>query len=393
MSKYLDQAIKFFGCKENEVRYFDVEDTFNDNKLEGYICHISDYRYGALYIHQINGMPCEPQIVWSSPKIPYPFNKLGVFLWPRCIYVLAYEKIDGTNIVAYKYKTKKKTFVTYKTRFTPIARSGKFGDFENMWRRMLKKYPNIPEIVLSSDYNLSFEMYGTENKHLIIYDVPLDMRLLFGIGRASPEIVSPDVLNCVGIPILASTRITGNTKETYMKGIKGDKGITGFYKQLQAKEEAGNKHTDMGVVGSEGYVFYCFLEDGTFKLFKCKPHDIEKIHWAYGGIGSNIIRATIINAYENTDDVTYDFVKKLLLEEFEQEIISKVSDKIRRIMDDVRKEMKLRDEVLSIYDSLHLNVDEDKVAVMRIMSKHFDKKDIRYVYWAIKNCRGRKYES
>jgi len=367
---YLKDAQEQFDCDEKDLKPFSVVDTFNNNNLEGYLCNIGDYRYGSLYIYKVNETK-HPQVIWGTPKIPYPFDKRGNFNFPKCLHIYAYEKLDGTNILAYKYTNGKDTFVTYKTRLTPIVRSSRFGDFKSMWERILKKYPEIPQLALKNDFNWSFELYAAENKHLMIYDTPLDTRLLFGIKRGSPDVIAPHNLPSHSIP------------HTKVIEFKGSKDIVSFYKKIQAESEAGNNHTEMGVEGTEGYVFYTLLENYDYKMFKCKPHDIEKIHWASGGIHKNAIRATVFNAYENTDDVTFDFVKQLLLEEYPPEIIDKSLDKIKKIMEEVKNDIQIRTDVFDLYKSLGLDITKDKIGTMRELSKHFEKKQIRYVYWII----------
>ena len=367
---YLVDAQKCFDCNEDELKPFSIVDTFNNNNLEGYICHVGDHRYGSLYIYKINEKEY-PQVIWGTPKIPYPFDKQGNFNFPKCLYIYAYEKIDGTNILAYKYTDGKDTFVTYKTRLTPVVQSNHFGDFKNMWGRVLEKYPEIPQLVMENNFNWSFELYGAENKHLIIYNIPLDARLLFGVKRDVPDVIAPHNLPSHNIP------------HTKVIEFEGSKDIVSFYKKLQEEGENINNHTEMGVEGTEGYVFYALLENYTYKMFKCKPHDIEKIHWATGGIHNNSIRATVYNAYENTDNVTFDFVKQLLLEEYPPEIIDKSLDKIKKIMDEVRNDIQTRVNVLDLYESLKLDVEHSKEETMRTLSNYFEKKEMRYVYWII----------
>jgi hypothetical protein len=380
--KPIEKAARFFEClgtyeKDEQLKEFDVEDTFNSpNTLQGFMCRISDYRYGAMYITSVCNIPCAPQIVWGSPKQQYPFGRDGRFNWPKMRKVNIYEKLDGTCITAYSYTFKKKRFVTYKTRLTPVARHGKWGDFRGMWLEMLEKYPVIPGYVLEHKVNLSFELYGARNLHLIVYDIPLDTKLLFATPQTvAPGVIDPESLHDLkGLPPI----VWGN-KCTALND------LTSYYKKRQAEAEAALEMTDMGFKGGEGFVLYAHLVDGRVQQLKLKPETIEKIHWS-GGLGKNTIKATVINAFENEDDVTVDFVKQLLREEFEPAIINGKTAAIAEILGEVKAEMLFRKEVVEVYKSLGVSVAEDKAAAMRALSEHFDKKIIRYVYWIVTHC-------
>lgn len=99
----LGQAAKFFCVKEKELQPFTMPDTFNDDlPLEGFICHRQDYRYGAVYFTAMGGHPCKPQVIWGSPKMHYPFDKNGRYIWPDVNKLNVYEKLDG----CFTYRTR-----------------------------------------------------------------------------------------------------------------------------------------------------------------------------------------------------------------------------------------------------------------------------------------------
>ena len=76
------RAMDIFGVKENELKKFGVEDTFNPpNRLYGFMCTRADHRYGSLVLFQVNGQECE-QIIYGTPKLHYPFDKNGTYIWP-----------------------------------------------------------------------------------------------------------------------------------------------------------------------------------------------------------------------------------------------------------------------------------------------------------------------
>ena len=64
----------------------------------------------------------------------------------------------------------------------PFLRNSRWGDFLELWRELLTRYPSIHGLVERNACHLSFEMYGNRNSHLIEYKVPLETAVLFGVG-------------------------------------------------------------------------------------------------------------------------------------------------------------------------------------------------------------------
>lgn len=153
------------------IEYFDVEYPFNNNiRLQGCICQKPDHRYGALAITYVN-MHEVPQLILATPKLRYPFGKNGFFHFPPIKKIHIYEKVDGTNVFAYRYSDAEGLQrLTYKLRLAPVLRNSRFGPFLDMWRELLQKHPTISHLVETNNCNISFEMYGSRNMHLIIYD-------------------------------------------------------------------------------------------------------------------------------------------------------------------------------------------------------------------------------
>jgi len=99
----------------------------------------------------------------------------GAFHFPSVKQIDIYEKIDGTNIFAYQFKdAQDNSHMTYKLRLHPVLRNGKWGNFLDMWKEMLERYPRIPELLMINRCSLSFELFGSRNSHLMLYDTPLD---------------------------------------------------------------------------------------------------------------------------------------------------------------------------------------------------------------------------
>ena len=368
--------------KKSPKRFEDVEDVFNPgNRLSGYICSESSKFYGAIYLTHINGMQCERgQLILSSPKMNYPYNRGGTFHFHHTPEVsLAYEKYDGTAIVAYAYKFKGDMYVTYKTRMTPILRSFELYNFEKMWKEILLKYPNITYLP-SMDQTVVFELYGIRNKHLIICPTWLDAALLFGIDRKSSQILLPEeiALNFDEIPV----------PKIYYH-IQPQHGFEDFYKRIRGEIENLNESTDDGIIGSEGSVIYVKDPDHGWIQWKAKPQSVMDIHCAPGLSKKDII-TTCYNALENVDleDLTYRYVKELLMEEVTDREVESRKPLVLRCIDEVKEEVYIRNSVIEKYKECGMSLKENKQDVMRYMSKIYLREQMRYVYAVLSAMEG-----
>ncbi len=352
-------------------KFENIKDPFNPNNyLTGYITISQGDSYGQLLLTHINGMKCKEQIIYSTPKMYYPFSKLGNFYFkfldkPAPVY----EKYDGTNIISYKYIYRGKTYFTYKTRLSPILAEGKYGNFYSMWCEILKKYPNIIKASKEYDINFSYELYGVVNKHLILYPVRLDTKLLFGLDKSTGMIILPDEFKDLLPVVEKDCEIQPN----YF--------FPDFYKKMRGEIEATNDYSNLEEVkGSEGRVIY-IKEEGQWKQWKLKPETIFKVH-TKPGINKNDIKVTCYNALENVelDNLTYEYVCELLNEEFEMNEILANENRIKTILKEVKEEIKKRHFIIQIYNKLGLTLTKNRNELMRKMSKNFEKKDMRYVY-------------
>ena len=69
---HLQTASELLNVKSSTLTAFNVIDIFNNNnKIEGYICHNSDHRYGALVIFSVNDVEMPPQLIYCTPKLHY----------------------------------------------------------------------------------------------------------------------------------------------------------------------------------------------------------------------------------------------------------------------------------------------------------------------------------
>ena len=359
---------------------FKVIDPYNpQNTIEGFVFRKPDMRYGMLHITRVNDCDCA-QNIWATPKQNYPWNyeRLEFKIPKEYHHIEIYDKYDGTNILAYRYKYKDKTFVTYKTRLRPILGSSKFGNFKALWDEMLEKYPEIPKLPEKNECNISFELYGRRNFILFNYEVGLDCVLLFGRGDDG-KIISPRTLDVGGV------RVPDNWVDVYYGDVEKIKEI---YGALEDEMEEGiiKSVDDEGDVtsldGLEGTVWYFVGEDGALTQKKCKPLTVRDIHLkGAGGVPNHSIYTTIINSFEDMDDPQYEYVVELLEEEFEKEKVEKKRHTILKILSKVRFDKKISHELRKEYEKHpEFDINEDKGMVMRHFAKLYNKKFASKIY-------------
>ena len=354
----------------NYTKFEKETDPFNPkNKVSGYVEHGSGKNYGKLLIKEINGVATD-QIIYGTPKFTYPFNKDGALNFPHSISrIEAYDKLDGTNVMQYHYDNNGYAYVTYKTRLRPFL-SNNYGSFLDMWKRMLEKYPGIKK--MPYDYPLSdgfaYELYGAENTHLIDYDVGLDCALLFGLMGGNicpPSWFDPDFRRVPSATLKMSIESPDDFPKLYQAN------------QEQMDSELVDKEGTYE--GSEGEMWYGYLpKDNSWVVFKCKPHQVEQIHWSSStAIHRNTIRGAALNTLESFDEVTVAHVKTLLTEEFDAESIKKSESRIKAIVDDINANLYYFDAVECRLDELP-NVGKMTIGnIMRYLVTVLDSKDKR----------------
>lgn len=360
--------------KTSAVSMFEAVDPYNPgNQVTGWLCRAEGQFYGSLLINEVNGAEA-PMLVRGTPKIGYPFDKQGRWVFPSAKKINAYEKLDGTNILEFEYfNAHGFRFVSYKTRLLPFLRDGgKWGDFKSMWDRMIERHPAIPTLCKVNSCNVSFELYGSANAHLILYDVPLETAILFGVTNAG-KIIDLYNLNDCNVPrAKLMAQITGQYVESY---------------QWQKSEMQGKLVVLVegeAYRGLEGQVWYMTLDDGNVIQFKCKPDEIESIHFSQGRrLSRTTVMATCLNALENTDMLSYDFIIELLAEEYSHELISLSKDMILETIKKVQRDLEFKQTVIEAYKDVGVSILTDKRTVMRALSSQFLKSEITRVYSAI----------
>jgi hypothetical protein len=322
-----------------------------------------------MYLTHVDGVE-EPQLIFATPKLHYPFDRAGTYRFPPAREVLVYEKFDGTNVLAYFYHKQGQKFLTFKLRLSPVMRNSRHGPFLDFWREILAAHPDILKLPALNDCSISFELYGGRNKHLVVYDAPLSVAVLFGVGPTGAIRPPADLqlLTVPAAPLMARLEKASDYRDLYV----GQQGAC----------EQSNQMLDGGAVrGTEGRVWYMRTLAGDVVMFKCKPESVEQIHFAAGaGLSKNVLKATAYNVLETDAEVTSEGVAALLLEEFSEEEIERNRPLIALVVEEVREEVAFREYVLSLFDPLGLDLVTQKSEVMRALAKHFPRERMKKVY-------------
>lgn len=372
----LDIAKRLSGLEEKYLTPFDATDPFNGElRLQGFLSQRPDHRYGALVITHVGEEPA-PQLIYATPKLHYPFGKDGRFHFPPIRRAALYEKLDGTNVLAYKYRDAHGAgYLTYKLRLSAVLRNSRWGPFLDFWRELMARLPAIPELVDKNGCHISFEMYGARNAHLIQYETPLETAVLFGVRPGDASVVAPFELDLLGVP---GALLHGE--------LTADEDPVARYAAMRAEMESRNRPVeDERLSGTEGAIWYVVEPAGRVTLWKCKPESVEQIHWT-AGINKKAVIATCWNALETNDELTYEALLPLLLEEYQEDDIRKFRPVIDECIRMVREENQFKERVLDEYQRVGISIEADKGAVMRALSKVFPREQMKKVHAAIINA-------
>jgi len=228
----------------------------------------------------------------------------------------AWEKLDGTNILAFWYKYKNENFLSFKTRMSPFLQDGNYGGFLSLWKEYFSKNLWISEVIMANkEYNLSFELFGSRNPITVEYKIPLEVNLLFGIRKHDHVIKPPSKL-----------KTFYETKLPFKMNINNKLDLTELYENL--RKSMSEKNKDIFTI--EGMVLYSLSNEESWRQFKCKPEEIQKIHWSAGGIPKRELWNTAINSFEEGENSLEHFID-LLREEYTDQQIGRSEQKIKKI--------------------------------------------------------------
>lgn len=357
---------------------FDATDPFHgDTRLQGWLCQRPDHRYGALAITHVDEQPA-PQLIYATPKLHYPFGRDGKFHFPPIRRAVLYEKLDGTNVLAYWYRTAGgESRLTYKLRLSATLRNSRWGPFLDYWRELLERYPEIARVAEANGCHVSFELYGARNGHLIAYETALEPAVLFGVRPTDASVVPPFELDLLGVP---AAPLLGE--------LTPDEDPVARYGTLRASMESRNRPVDNDqLAGTEGAIWYVVEAQGRVSMWKCKPESVEQIHWV-AGISKAAVIATCWNCLETNDELTYEALEPMLLEEYEQPDIDRYRPVINECIAQVKSDFAYKERVMAEYRKIGISLRENKGAVMRALAGVFSKQDMKKVFAIISQREG-----
>jgi len=363
------QTANMLEVQEDLLKEFKTKDTFNNNTINGVLCRQSGKLYGTMVIFEVNDEEVVPQIIYGTPKLRYPFNREGKFHKLSVDRIIAYEKMDGTNVLKYSYRSPYKDFVSFKTRLGPVISDSGYDVFYSMWKEIMETNTWIKDVIEANPlHNLSFELYGSRNSILIEYDTTLDTMLLFGVRESDGGIVPPMELTTD-----ARTKVPAAHYVDYHKDIIDE------YNYLRAHFLGINRGKGKLVV--EGAVWY-IQHNSVWTMYKLKPEDIENIHWAANGkIPRRSLITTAFNLCESDEPTIGNFIA-LLKEEYTHQMMHSSMPSIRKIYKEVTKKVKTRNKINKIWLLARkegLDITEDKTATLRFIGKHFSKREMKVV--------------
>ena len=280
----------------------------------------------------------------------------------------------------YRYKNNGMEYITFKVRLFPFLR----GRYITMWQYILRKYPQITELFkMNPDVTgFSFELYGSDNPHMIQYeDVKLDIVLLFGLRGIQ------------GKPIVLNTELeAGDIPRAEHLGTV-EKDYVWHYEQEQ--QELDKKLVFLGLneshepmfSGEEGSIWYAKIKDThEIRMYKCKPHRIEQVHWTQiqTPLSTSVIRATILKAFENWEDSKLDEIIAILNEDYPIHQIELSMGRIKQMLRIAKNTEDTQKKIWEFMVMQGFNGNTDTATVFHKIANKFDQ-DKRLIYKAIKN--------
>ena len=359
---------------------FSATDPFNpQNHIEGQVTSSRDTRYGSLKIKKINGELVDQPKIFGTPKIAYPFGLGHNYRFPSAERIYRFRKYDGTNIFMYRYSSNGMKYITFKVRLFPFLR----GRYITMWQHILRKYPQITELFkMNPDIaGFSFELYGSDNPHMIQYkDVKLDIVLLFGLRGMQGQIVMNTELEAGNIP---KAEQLGTVEKDYVWHYEQEQ------QDLDRQLEFIGLYESQAPMfrGEEGSIWYVKIKDThEIRPYKCKPHRIEQVHWAQTQtqLSATVIWATILKAFENWENPELDEIIEILNEDYPIHQITISMERIKRMFNTAKNAADTEKKIWELMVMHGFDGNTHTATVFHKIANQFDQ-DKRFIYKSIKN--------
>lgn len=409
----IDEAVKYFGnCKTKHLRRFH-EVTPEGNHIKGWICKKPNRYLGSLLIDTLWGEPHE-QFVQSMPKIEYFNDERDICLDSDVCGVtftdaVAFEKLDGSCLIIYPIldDNGKIVEIVPKTRGRAVADEHFLELFSKIDKSGIWKYYKTQKGILF------FEMYGILNQHDIIhYQTGIDMVLIGCYDEEDDGFGTPfklwRVANFAGFKQPDEMfRIRENNidiitfkyrwyfEEVYDEDKFAPTRVDSVDKIQKFLEYLNSKYnTIYGRYATEGVVVNCVNSKGHQKYIKIKPRDIENKHRCENGIPrSQIIKevlkyfddygSEIEEIYQKDKNHHTEYLHRMLLEEYPEEIVQKSKKKIEKVFMDVWLSKQIPQSIHKIAEDLFEKYSDKGIThCLRMFAQErpMQKKDAKTIY-------------
>jgi len=380
----LETVVALSGVGHKHWQEFSVVSPGGIN-FAGFLCRQESEWLGTLALTQVEGQE-RLEFIAGMPKIPYPYQydrhgqvQLVIPIPPRATDARFTIKVDGTCIIFYPLTdgNSKVLEVIPRTRLQPVLTPSRWGDWNALLSEVLPDRAPVERAVQEQDVTLAFELWGYRNPHLISYDTPLALTLHTGIRHrkllAFPHLAQ--IARHHGFPLVESIQVA--TPDAA--------GLAAAYRAWQEKMEAANK-----AAGAERYVQEgAILAISTARIahyYKCKPPSIEEIHWRTDqSIGREVIQQALYKMRENGYDFFSGRVEDLIAElenDFQRPHVEQQEELIRRVWTEYVIELQMTETLRGLVDESGLHP-RDTPNLMRYLSQHYSRKDMRWVYAAV----------
>lgn len=401
--------IYFNGLTKPKFLYEFDEITPNGNHITGYINQKPNRYLGSMIILTVNNEPVE-QFIQSMPKIHYFNNEEDICEGKYSDGFPCYEKLDGSCLILYPLKDHNGDTIEIvpKTRGRAVADE----HFIELYKKIDTK--NIIDYYKQHDGILIFEMYGILNQHDIIhYDTGIDIRLIGiyenGIFTNHPIIAEqynfqlPDKVFTL-YNVADSWYLKWSSKKYYnympQEFREEDKyydtveeAILGIKHELEELNKKYEKYNNR--IATEGVVINTYRKDGSKKWLKCKPRSIEVKHKTINGIPVRSIKkecykyfdeygSDVAEIYKENPNHYKEYLKRMLSEEYNEDIINRSSNKIEMTFMQVWESKEVPTSIHNICQELFDKYKNEGIShCMRMFAEEYPmkkKKDARLVY-------------
>lgn len=356
----------------------------------GYICRHESEKLGMLAITELAGQE-RLEFVYAMPKIHYPYDfdrdgrPIVAISVPQNIVDARFTlKLDGTAIIFYPLKDASGQLleVIPRTRLQPVLAASRWGDWWGLLDEAMPDRSRVEEAVRVQDAVLIFELWGYRNPHLVRYETPLALTLHTAVRHRKVASFRrlTDIAARYGFDLIPTLEVAAPNAA----------GLAEAYRRWQERMEAANRAAGEGVFTQEGAILVLSTAE-TATYWKCKPPSIEEIHWASG---ATISRETILQALHKMLENGYDFspgrvedLQAMLEADYDPREIEGAADLIQREYLDFTVEMQRRAWLRQLVQDSGLDV-RDLPNLMRHLSQHYPKREMRWVYASVKSLYG-----